>query len=81
MAIASLKVKLTQQTSTSTGPCWFTLINAYQVIEEEKLCENAEKMGKVLFSELSSLDPNIVPVVRGKGLLGCLVVRPQGSKM
>lgn len=35
----------------------------------------------MLFSELSSLDPNIVPVVRGKGLLGCLVVRPQGSKM
>ncbi|KAL5491819.1 hypothetical protein EMCRGX_G017189 [Ephydatia muelleri] len=54
-------------------------IASLKVIEEEKLCENAEKMGKVLFSELSSLDPNIVPVVRGKGLLGCLVVRPQGK--
>ena len=51
-----------------------------QVIEDEKLCENAEKMGKVLFSELSSLNPKIVPIVRGRGLLCCLGIRPQGSK-
>ena len=37
-------------------------------------------MGKVLFSELSALNPNIVPILRGKGLLCALVVRPQGSK-
>uniref|UniRef100_A0AAZ3PWN0 Ornithine aminotransferase n=1 Tax=Oncorhynchus tshawytscha TaxID=74940 RepID=A0AAZ3PWN0_ONCTS len=40
---------------------------ALEVLEEEKLAENAEKMGQLLRSELSKLPKEIVPIVRGKG--------------
>lgn len=47
---------------------------ALQVMEEENLAENAEKMGIILRSELSKLPKEIVPVVRGRGLLNAIVI-------
>jgi len=45
-----------------------------KVLEEEKLAENAEKLGKILREELSKLPKEIVTNVRGKGLLNAIVI-------
>ncbi|XP_061613237.1 ornithine aminotransferase, mitochondrial isoform X2 [Phyllopteryx taeniolatus] len=50
-------------------------IAALQVMEEEKLVENAERMGQLLRSELSKLPSDIVTTVRGKGLLNAVVIK------
>ncbi|XP_042877788.1 ornithine aminotransferase, mitochondrial-like [Penaeus japonicus] len=47
---------------------------ALEVMEEEKLAENAERLGKILRSELSKLPEDVVSVVRGKGLLDAIVI-------
>ena len=54
----------------------YAWIAGRQVIEEEGLCENAAKLGKVLSSELSKLDASIVTTVRGRGLLFACVIKP-----
>ncbi|XP_010867153.1 ornithine aminotransferase, mitochondrial [Esox lucius] len=46
-----------------------------EVLEEEKLAENAEKMGQLLRAELLKLPKDIVPIVRGKGLLNAIVIK------
>ncbi|XP_042898570.1 ornithine aminotransferase, mitochondrial isoform X2 [Parasteatoda tepidariorum] len=47
---------------------------ALQVLEEEKLADNAETMGKLFRSELEKLSKDKVRIVRGKGLLNALVI-------
>lgn len=49
-------------------------IAAMQVLVEEKLAENAEKMGQILRDALSNMNPDFIKVVRGKGLLNAIVV-------
>ena len=49
-------------------------IAALTVLEEEKLAENAAKMGKILRAGLSNLDKDIVISNRGKGLLNAIVI-------
>ncbi|XP_013775168.1 ornithine aminotransferase, mitochondrial-like isoform X2 [Limulus polyphemus] len=49
-------------------------ITALQVLDEEKLAENAEKMGQILRGELQKLPKEIVKTVRGKGLLNAIVI-------
>ncbi|XP_019721422.1 ornithine aminotransferase, mitochondrial [Hippocampus comes] len=50
-------------------------IAALEVLEEEKLAENAERMGQLLRSELRKLPSDIVTAVRGKGLLNAVVIK------
>lgn len=50
-------------------------IAALQVLEEEKLAENAQRMGELLRSELNKLPKDIVTTVRGKGLLNAVVIK------
>ena len=47
---------------------------ALEVLVDENLAENAEKMGKIVRSELAQLDSEIVKLVRGKGLLNAVVI-------
>ena len=50
-----------------------------KVLEEEKLAENAIKMGEIFRSEVSLLNPEIVVDVRGKGLFtGVTIKEMQG---
>ncbi|KAH8370520.1 hypothetical protein KR093_003849 [Drosophila rubida] len=49
-------------------------IAALEVLQEEKLAENAYKMGQLLRDELSKLPKDVVSVVRGKGLLNAIVI-------
>ena len=44
------------------------------MLEEEKMAENADKMGKLLRSELSKIDKDRVRIVRGKGLFNAIVM-------
>lgn len=46
-----------------------------QVLEEENLAENADKMGTILRKELMKLPSDVVTAVRGKGLLNAIVIR------
>lgn len=50
-------------------------IAALRVLEEEKLAENAHKMGEILRSEISKrLPKEIVKHVRGRGLLNAIIM-------
>lgn len=50
-------------------------IASLKVLEEEKLAENATKMGEILRSEISLLHPEIVVEVRGKGLFTGITIK------
>jgi ornithine--oxo-acid transaminase len=52
-------------------------IEALKVLEEEKLAENAERLGEILRHELSQLPKDVVSIVRGKGLLNAIVINPE----
>ncbi|XP_031367245.1 ornithine aminotransferase, mitochondrial-like [Apis dorsata] len=49
-------------------------IEALRVILDEKLAENADKLGHIVRSELKKLPTNVVNEVRGKGLLNGIVI-------
>jgi len=51
-----------------------------QIVQEEKLCENSAKMGRILMNELSKLPKDIVTTVRGKGLLCAIVINSSGDR-
>ncbi|XP_028391358.1 ornithine aminotransferase, mitochondrial-like [Dendronephthya gigantea] len=50
-------------------------IAALEVLEEEKLAENATKMGEILRSEISLLNPEVVVDIRGKGLFTGITIK------
>ncbi|CAG2166812.1 unnamed protein product [Oppiella nova] len=49
-------------------------ITSLEVIKDEKLVENADKMGTILRRELNKLPKEVVKIVRGKGLLNAIVI-------
>jgi ornithine--oxo-acid transaminase len=49
-------------------------IAALKVLENERLADNAEKMGKILRQGLGEMDKDIVVAHRGKGLLNAIVI-------
>jgi ornithine--oxo-acid transaminase len=55
-------------------------VAALEVVKDEKLAENAEKMGKIFRSEMSSFKHDMIELVRGKGLLNAIVIRPKNGK-
>jgi len=55
-------------------------IAALEVIREEKLAENAERLGKIFRDEMRSVKSDMIELVRGKGLLNAVVIRPKGGK-
>ena len=52
-------------------------VAALEVLQEEKLAENAERLGAIFRAELADLDHPMIERVRGKGLLNAMVVRPR----
>lgn len=47
---------------------------ALKVLEDEKLADNAAKLGKILRKELNTLDKLVVKDVRGKGLFNAIEI-------
>lgn len=56
-------------------------LEALRVIEEEKLAENAQKLGEILRAELGKLPRDVVTLVRGKGLLNAIVINEKIDAM
>ena len=55
-------------------------IAALQVIRDEKLAENAHKMGGIFREEMKKIKSPMVELIRGKGLLNAAVIRPMNGK-
>jgi len=55
-------------------------IAALEVVKEEDLSNNAERLGKLLRSELSNFENEMITLVRGKGLLNAIVIKPKNGK-
>ncbi len=55
-------------------------IAALEVIKEENLAEKAERLGKIFRDELKKIDSEMIEIVRGKGLLNAVVVKPKNGK-
>ncbi|MFN8208478.1 MAG: ornithine--oxo-acid transaminase [Bacteroidales bacterium] len=55
-------------------------IAALSVIRDEKLAENAEKLGKIFRDEIRKIKNDMIELVRGKGLLNAIVIRPKNGK-
>ncbi|WP_320112172.1 ornithine--oxo-acid transaminase [Draconibacterium orientale] len=53
---------------------------ALDVIQEEKLVENAERLGKIFREEMRSIDSPLIEMVRGKGLLNAVAIKPTNGK-
>lgn len=55
-------------------------IAAMEVIREENLADNAERLGKIFRKKLKSIDSELIEIVRGKGLLNAVVIKPVAEK-
>lgn len=55
-------------------------IAALEVIRNEKLAENSERLGKIFRDELKSINSEMIELVRGKGLLNAVAIRPKNGK-
>ncbi len=55
-------------------------IAALEVVKEEGLAERADKLGKLFRDEMKKIDSDMIELVRGKGLLNAIVIRPKGGK-
>ncbi len=55
-------------------------IASLKVLKDEKLAENAEKLGKILLEELKSIRHDHIQLVRGRGLFCAMVIRSKDGK-
>lgn len=55
-------------------------VAALEVLKEEKLSENAERLGKIFREEISKIKSDMIELVRGKGLLNAIVIKPKKGK-
>lgn len=55
-------------------------IAALEVVKKEKLAENAERLGRIFREEIGKIQSDMIELVRGKGLLNAVVIKPKGGK-
>lgn len=55
-------------------------MEALQVIKDENLAEKAEKMGRIFREEMSAIKSDMITLVRGKGLLNAIIIKPKNGK-
>lgn len=55
-------------------------VAALEVVKEEKLAEKADYLGKIFREEMSRVDSDMIELVRGKGLLNAIIIRPKNGK-
>jgi len=51
-------------------------VAALEVVTDEKLAEKAEYLGNIFREELSAIDSPMIELVRGKGLLNAVIIKP-----
>lgn len=55
-------------------------IAALEVVKDENLAEKAEYLGKIFREEMTNLKSDMIELVRGKGLLNAIVIKPKNGK-
>lgn len=55
-------------------------IAALEVVRDEKLAENAEKLGIVFREKMREIHTDMIELVRGKGLLNAVIIKPKNGK-
>ena len=55
-------------------------MEALQVVVDENLAEKAEHLGKIFRAEIEKIDSPMIELVRGKGLLNAVVIKPTNGK-
>ncbi len=55
-------------------------ITALQVVKDEDLAGNAEKMGTIFREEVRKIHSDMIELVRGKGLLNAVIIKPKNGK-
>ncbi|MBU1097439.1 MAG: ornithine--oxo-acid transaminase [Bacteroidetes bacterium] len=55
-------------------------VAALTVVREENLADNAEKLGEIFREGLRSIKSPMIELVRGKGLLNAIVIKPSNGK-
>lgn len=55
-------------------------VAALEVVKEERLEEKAEYLGKIFREEMRSFDSPMIELVRGKGLLNAVIIKPMNGK-
>jgi len=53
---------------------------ALEVVIDENLAENAYRLGEVFRRELRAFDNDMITLVRGRGLLNAIVIKPKNGK-
>jgi ornithine--oxo-acid transaminase len=53
---------------------------ALQVVKDENLAERAEHLGKIFREGMRSIKSDMIELVRGKGLLNAIVIKPKNGK-
>lgn len=53
---------------------------ALEVIKEENLVDNSDRLGEIFRNELKAIDHPMISLVRGKGLLNAAVIEPKNGK-
>nr|WP_314782630.1 ornithine--oxo-acid transaminase [uncultured Porphyromonas sp.] len=54
-------------------------IAALEVVRDEHLAEHAEELGQLFRSELAKINSPFIELIRGKGLLNAIVIKPQNG--
>ena len=55
-------------------------VTALQVLKDENLAEHAEQMGQIFRQAMRDIDSPMIQLVRGKGLLNAIIIKPKGGK-
>lgn len=55
-------------------------VEALKVVKDENLAERATELGEIFRNELKKIESDMIEVVRGKGLLNAVVIKPKGGK-
>ena len=55
-------------------------IAALEVVKEEKLAERAVRLGEIFRKRLSEIKSPFIELIRGKGLLNAIVIKPHNGK-
>ncbi len=76
-----LNIKPGEHGSTFGGNCLSARVSiaALQVIRDEHLMENAARMGEIFRAEVSKIDSPMIELVRGKGLLNAVIIKPHNG--
>lgn len=53
---------------------------ALDVVKDEKLAERAEYLGKIFRDEMRAIKSDMITLVRGKGLLNAIIIKPKNGK-